>query len=227
MVALWTSGAAGDQNPLYWRLGEPAIAAQKRPQLAAAGGNPHDVIALANFVEATIDPKTLQLGTRLINSIGQLLGEEVIRVLDNITRTTAKIRIWGAQRMLTCPGRRRLDNGREGAPGVYEDGDPVNLRLGLLVIGTVAFAAVAGEPYTAIGQQVKQMAPYGHTMMVTLANGRSVGYIPDDAAYARHTFQVLSTRLKQGYAEQAIVNTLLDLMEQSMVDITIYRDNTI
>lgn len=215
VVALWTSGAAGDQNPLYWRLGEPALAAEKRPQLAAAGGDPNDVIALANFVEAKLDPQTLRLGTRLINSIGQLLGEEVIRVLENITRSSSEIRIWSAHQIIACPGRRRLDHGREGVPGQYEDAEPVKLRLGLLVIGTVALVAVAGEPYTLIGQRLKQLAPYGHTVVVTLANGRSVGYIPDDAAYERYTFQVLSTRLKQGYAERAIIDSALDLMDQS------------
>ncbi|MEZ4684464.1 MAG: hypothetical protein R2932_60650, partial [Caldilineaceae bacterium] len=218
MIALWTSGAAGDQNPLYWSAGEPAFAAEKRPQLAAAGGDPNDVIALANFVEATIAPKVLVRNTRLIDSIGQLLGEEVIRIVENTTRTSTDVRIWGAHQTISCPGRRRLDSGREGAPGQYEEGDPVALRLGLLVIGSVALAIVTGELYSVIGQRLKQLAPYGETMVVTLANGRSVGYIPDDAAYGRYTFQVLGTRLKPGHAEQAIVETLLDLMNQSMVN---------
>jgi len=52
-------------------------------------------------------------------------------------------------------------------------------------------------------------------VLVTLANERSVGYIPDDEAYERYTFQVLGTPIKQGYAEKAIINTMLDLMEQS------------
>lgn len=170
---------------------------------------------MANFVEGTIDPKVLARNTLLINSIGQILGEEVMRIMDGITRTMTTVPIWGAHQVIACPGRRRLDNGREGAPGHYEDGEPVDLRLGLLVLGTVALASVTGELYTVIGQRLKALAPYAHTLVVTLANGRSVGYIPDDAAYERHTFQVLSTRIKKGYAEKAIVNTLLDLMEQS------------
>jgi len=35
-------------------------------------------------------------------------------------------------------------------------------------------------------------------------------------AYERQTFQVLGSRIKKGCAEKAIVNTLLDLMEQNM-----------
>ena len=43
MVAIWTAGAAGDQNPLYLRLAEPAFAAQKRAQFVASGGDPDNV----------------------------------------------------------------------------------------------------------------------------------------------------------------------------------------
>ena len=216
VVAIWTAGAGGDQNPLYLRLAEPAIAAQKLPQFIAAGGDPENVPALARFVDADLDPKILDLNARLVNSIGQLLGEEVIRVMENITRTSSEVRIWSMHKTIQCPGRRRLDSGREGAPGTYEDADPIDIRLGLLLIGPIALAVVTGEPYNIIGQRLKKAAPYGHTIVVSLANGRSVGYIPDDSAYERHTFQVLNTRIKKGCAEQAIINGILDMMDQSM-----------
>ena len=216
IVAVWTAGAAGDQNPLYLRLAEPAIAAQKAPQFAAQGGDPTNVFALANYKDAQLDPKTLRLGARLVDSIGQLLGEEVIRVMENTTRTNAEVRIWGAQQYVTCPGRRRTNVGREGAPGTYEDADPIHIRLGLLVIGQIALVSVTGELYNIIAQRLKKVAPYGQTVVVTIANGKSVGYIPDDAAYARHTFQVLSTRIKPGCAEKSMLNAVLELMEQSL-----------
>jgi hypothetical protein len=54
-IAVWTAGAAGDQNPLYLRLAEPAIAAQKAPQFAAQGGDPKNVFALANYKDAKLD----------------------------------------------------------------------------------------------------------------------------------------------------------------------------
>ncbi|MGC9348437.1 MAG: neutral/alkaline non-lysosomal ceramidase N-terminal domain-containing protein [Anaerolineae bacterium] len=215
-VAIWTAGAAGDQNPLYMRLAEPAIAAQKRPQFAAAGGDPTNVFALANYQDAKLDPKALRLGARLVDSIGQLLGEEVIRVMGNMTRTSSRVRIWGAHQTVTCPGRRRLDRGREGAPGTYEDAEPVDIRLGLLVVDQIALVAVTGELYNIIAQRLKKVAPYGHTVVVTIANGKSVGYIPDDAAYGRHTFQVLGCRIKKGCAEQGIINTALDMMDESL-----------
>jgi hypothetical protein len=49
--------------------------------------------------------------------------------------------------------------------------------------------------------------------MVTLTNGMSnSGYIPNDAAFGYLTFEVLSSRCKPGYAENAIVNGILDLI---------------
>jgi neutral ceramidase len=215
LVAIWTAGAAGDQNPLYLRLSEPAITAQKRAQTMAAGLN-LDVLALANYMDAELDPKTLDLGARLVDSIGQLLGEEVIRVIENIRRTTSDMRIWGYQRMIRCPGRRRTNAGREGSPGTYEDAEPVDIRLGLIMINRIALVGVTGEPYTMIFQRLKRESPFTAVVMVTLASGKSVGYIPDDAAYERHTFQVLGARIRKGCAERRIVDAVLDMMDQSL-----------
>ena len=54
------------------------------------------------------------------------------------------------------------------------------------------------------------------TLMVTLTNGTAnSGYVPHDAAFGYHTFEVLSSCLQPGCAEGAIVNRLLDLMEQA------------
>jgi neutral ceramidase len=56
-----------------------------------------------------------------------------------------------------------------------------------------------------------------NTLMVTNSNGRTAsGYIIDDTAYGRNTFQILGNRLKPGNAEQGIVNGLLDLIQQYM-----------
>ncbi len=50
-------------------------------------------------------------------------------------------------------------------------------------------------------------------MMVTVANGGgNTGYIPNDAAFGYRTFEVLSSRLKPGCAESAIVNGLIEMM---------------
>lgn len=173
VVALWTSGAAGDQNPIALTPG-------------------------SDFA--------------LVDSLGQILGEEVIRVAAGI-KTSADVRIRGAQKVVECPG-----GTLEAEPGVpnrfkFQEAAPVEIRLGLLLLGDVALAGVSGEVLTMIHARLLKQSPVKHTIMVTHANG-AVGYIPDDAAYGQVSYEITSTRLKRGCAETAIVNGLLDLMKR-------------
>jgi hypothetical protein len=148
-----------------------------------------------------------------MESEGQILGEEVIRVMTNSTRTEQTVRIWGSQTDVSCPGRRRTDQGREGITASYVDGPSVPLRLGVLGIGHVALTSVDAEIYTPISQRLKRQSPLANTVMVTLANGAAPsGYIPDDASFSHNTFQVLSSRLKPGCAEDSIADGLTDLI---------------
>jgi len=80
------------------------------------------------------------------------------------------------------------------------------------MIGDVAISGVSGEVFTLISRRLQKDSPFNHTIMVTHANGSS-GYIPDDAAFDQITYEVTSSRLKPGCAENAIVNGLLGLMQ--------------
>jgi neutral ceramidase len=150
---------------------------------------------------------------RWMESEGDVLGEEVIRVMTNATRTERNVRIWGSQTEVSCPGRKRTDNGREGVAGTYVDGPPVPIRLGVLGIGDLALTSVNAEVYTLIAQRMKRQSPMANTVVVTLANGRAPsGYIPDDASFSHNTFQALGSRLKVGCAEDSIADGLTKLV---------------
>ena len=216
MVAVFVQGASGDQNPLYLRAGTNAMASR--------GGVPiTGYVMTREPVEAPIrdgkvktgplDPKLRDVLERVMDSEGVLLGEEAIRVTTNIKRLEASPTIAAGQKTVTCPGRKRTDTAREGTPGSYEEGDPVNIRLGVLRIGNIALTSVDGEVYSAIAQRLKRESPMANTIMVTLANGMAnSGYIPNDTAFGALTFQVLGSRLKPGCAETAIVNGLVDMI---------------
>ncbi len=219
MVAVFAQGASGDQNPLYMRAGTNDLASRSGVPIT---GN----VLTREKVEEPIrdnkvdarppDPKVRDTLERVMDSEGVLLGEEAIRIMTNTTRMSANPAIKAEQEMITCPGRKRLDNVREGSPGVYEDGDPVKIRLGVLRIGEVAFASIDAEIYTSIGLRLKMESPVADTIVVTLANGRAnSGYIPSDTAFGAYTFQVLGSHLKPGYAETAIVDGLLNLIDNT------------
>jgi len=170
VVSPWTSGAAGDQDPIY-RTG-------------------------TDF--------------RNVAALGQLLGEEVIRVAESI-RTTSRGRVRGMQKLMTCPGKRTVQSPGPGRDYTIEDADPVPIRLSLLVINDIAIAGVSGEVLTNISLRLKRESPFNRTLMVTHGNGSS-GYLPDDAAYDQVSYEIVATRARRGCAEGAIVDGFLDLM---------------
>ena len=170
VVAPWTSGAAGDQDPIY-RVG-------------------------TDF--------------RNVAALGQLLGEEVIRVADSIT-TSTRARIRGMQKVVTCPGKRTIQSPGPNREYKTEDADPVPIRLSLLVINDIAIAGVSGEVLTNISLRLKKESPFNRTIMVTHCNGSS-GYLPDDAAYDQVSYEIVTTRVKRGCAENAIVTGLVEMM---------------
>lgn len=171
VVSPWTSGAGGDQAPIYDRNG-------------------------TEF--------------RHVDMLGQILGEEVVRVAEEI-KTSPRGKITTLQRVVSCPGKRTVQPPGVGREFKIEDADPVQIRLSLLAIGDIALAGVSGEVLTMIGQRLKAESPFARTMLVTHCNGSS-GYLPDDAAWDEPAFEVVQARVKRGCAEDAIVNGLVEMM---------------
>jgi neutral ceramidase len=218
IVAVWSTGACGDQNPIYYQqtydLREIRIKDYAKRGIDISNAMPPGGQGLNKQ-----DPTVIRLMNQqkqMILSMGQFLGEEVMHVMRGMDRKSTGGRISGSQKMVRFPGRDRTNEGRAGFEGTYKDGDPVELRLGLLLIDDIAFGTVNAEVFNLIAQRLKKESPYARTMMVTLTNGiANSGYIPNDAAFGYLTFEVLSSRCKPGYAENAIVNGILDLMSNA------------
>jgi len=217
-VVIFSQGASGDQNPLYLRPSTDGLASMGNVPISGYDlvREPVEAPVRDGKVAAQpIDPAVRDHLEKFIDAEGAILGEEVIRVMTLTTETSDNVRIWGAQKTISCPGRRRTDQGREGVTGTYADADPVEMRLSVVGIGDVAFAGVDGEVYSRIAQDLRSESPMANTVMVTLANGRAgSGYIPDDESYGHQTFQVLGARNKEGCAEQSIANGLTGMISQ-------------
>jgi neutral ceramidase len=218
IVALWSSGAAGDQNPIYFQqtfdLRDIRIKDYAKRGIDISNAMPPGGQGL-NKKDPTV-MKLMNQQKQMILSMGQFLGEEVMHVMRGMDRMETSAQIDGRQKTVSCPGRERTDSGRAGFPGTYKDADPVEIRLGLLKLGDIMIGAVNAEVFNLIAQRLKRESPYAHTMMATLTNGSArSGYIPNDEAYGMYTFEVLSSRLKPGCAESSIVNGILDLMAES------------
>jgi Neutral/alkaline non-lysosomal ceramidase, N-terminal len=180
-VAVWTRGAAGDQNPVYmtWLTTHP-----ERPE---------------DF--------------SLVEALGQILAEEVIRIADNLVKENAatSVTIGGEQKVVSCPGHRFEPAIQPGTAPKFVATDAVNLRLGVLKINDIALVIVNGEVTTPIWERLKQASPYTNIVMVDTANG-ALSYLTEDEAYDRLTFEVIRTRPQRGCAENAIIRNALEMM---------------
>ena len=218
IVAVWSTGACGDQNPIYYQqtydLREIRIKEYATRGIDISNSMPPGGEGLNRN-----DPqvaKLMQQQKQMIASMGQFLGEEVLHVMRGIERKESEVNIYASQKTITCPGRKRLDEGRAGYAGTYQDADSIDIRLGLIIIDDIAFSSVGGEVFNPISTRLKKESPFAHTMMLTLTNGYAKsGYIPNDAAFGNYTFEVVSSKLKPGFAESAIVNGILDMMYES------------
>lgn len=221
MVMVFVQGASGDQNPLHLRTGTNVMAGASGVDISGFELVREDVegpLREGSVERMSNDPKADEALKRWMDAQGQVIGEEAIRVMTHMDRLTGDVSMGGRQTVLTCPGRTRTDQGREGQPGTYADGPDVNIRLGVLGINEIALASINAEVYNLIAQQLKAASPLANTMFVTVANGRAnSGYIPTDDAYGRNTFQVLGSRLKPGCAQTGIVKSVTDMIYDYMM----------
>jgi len=227
MITAFTQGASGDQNPLYLRTSTNVMASRNRSEITGyvMDRESSEALLRPNAGEAgqPADPAVMDDLLRFMESEGQLLGEEVIRVMTLTEDLQDNVAIVAAAEVLSCPGRVRTtgsawDNAtREGVSAEYEDGPDVPIHVGVVRIGNIAVASSTGELYTRIGQRVKKASPLDDTMLVTLTRPyRANGYTPDDLSYGHQTFQVLGARTKQGCAETTIAEGIRSLVVDSL-----------
>lgn len=154
----------------------------------------------------------------IVTAMGTLIGETAINAMrQSSQRLTSNPPIWGGSVQVTCPGRDRIDaSGRQGVKADYRDGAPVEIGVGLIRLGELAFVGINSEPYSEIVQHLKNRSPLAQTTVMGLTNGwGNFGYIYSNNASDHLTFQVIGSRLKPGCAEDKIIDAALKLIDQS------------
>lgn len=237
-VAVFAQGASGDQNPnlaqpiydlIDNRTGAPHANNTRltRPGFWVESAAEHNVnarLAAASSAPIPADKRAAyQMAVArtgaLVSAKGAILGETVLDVMRFGTphlQEGGKIAV--AKEELTCPGRDRQDQAdpvREGALPPYAEGDVVRINQTVLRLGDAYIVAVNGEVYSEIATRLKREATVAQVMMTTLANGwTNGGYIYSNAAASHLTFQVISSRLKAGCAEDAMVRSATTMIRE-------------
>ena len=206
-VVLWTSAAAGDQNPTLFTLRD----------YDEKDGFPH----MARLLPGA--------QYQLIRIMGKQHGEDILKVLDSVRHYNRNMPVIFAENTIELPthciadGRREMElNGLANAlerlpegeemPETVDTGETVPVYMQQAVLGDIAIVGIAAEIYSLIGKAMKEASPFRHTMIVTHV-GPSAGYILDKTSTDHRCFQYYS-RVKPGSGDEAIVENELLLFDE-------------
>jgi hypothetical protein len=148
-------------------------------------------------------PETVLMGT--------LLGEEVVHVYRDISKTESGGVISSSIETIQCP-RRTGDQKDDELPGLDKQ-TTVPITITVSHIGNdVAFIGFNVEMFTEIGLAIKQGSPFKHTFIITHCNGSS-GYLPVAKLYKEGGYEINSTHFAFGSDDIVVRKALRMLYE--------------
>lgn len=223
VVIAWSSGAAGNQNPLL----------SHNLQYEYADGY------------STSVPFPDGIGFMLMEYCGRNHGADIVRGIDDILDYSENMPMVHVSKNVQLPAQKRADGLPKGRPirmGGYrlrsddmpygmvppipdvpemvDDSDnSIELGMQLHIIGDIALVCVNAEPYCEIGRDMKAASPYKKTMIVTHTGDKlkSAGYIMDRESVARGSkvFQAFGY-VKAGACEKPMIENELKLFDMAL-----------
>lgn len=163
----------------------------------------------------------------LVSAMATILGEEAIATAAETRLHDGLVTLRGFERSFDCPGKVTTPLNWPGhcdcsadpsvAPPIFSDvdGPPVTVSMGLLRIGDLAIVEVDANVSPAVWLKLVAASPFNKTMLASLAYG-PIHYVVADADYPLHTYEVTASTAKMGHAEQAFLDTALDLLSDAL-----------
>ena len=195
-VAAWSSGAAGDMNPL--------------PSTFAA----------------YVDPDTNEIGhmhlanLEVLNYIVANQFMSIMEAMNNIPYYSAKADIAGALEYSKTPLFKRIigENGRPVGITDEIDEKTFDVRMQTLRIGDVLLIGIGGELFNSFAEELKALSPLRNTAVINhnLSLISLVGYIHDDDAIARQyaLFPGMGTNIVPGYLSASLREHFTNMLEK-------------
>lgn len=194
-VAMWTSGAAGDQNPIFMNTcfyPDPETGVCVKEAIPNGDYNLLKVLSARHFAD-------------------------ILAANEQIQSLTDSVQIFGAERDSVCPGGETIVE----EPGNifskilrFEDGEDFKIRVKLLVLGPIALYGIGGELYSSIGEYVKEHSLLKHTLIVNHSI-KNVKYILDDAALEAGCVAAGEARYKKGYVKETLTQSLEAMLKEA------------
>lgn len=200
-VVIWTSSAAGDQNPYLFCLTD-----------YDSDGFPH----FAKWLPGS--------QYQLIGILGRQHGVDICRGLNSICCKQENMPIRFTETHVLLPGQKppakadmatnslyinhqkRLLKGEKLVVMEEDSNHPFDLYLQQAVLGDMAFIGLGAEVYSRLGRDCMEVSPYKKTFIVTHV-ARARGYIVDRYSADHTTFQAYGP-IRPGKADEKILKAI-------------------
>jgi neutral ceramidase len=91
-------------------------------------------------------------------------------------------------------------------------GEPIQAEVQVIALGNqLAWVAMPGEMFVQLGQALKALSPFPHTILAELGNG-AIGYVPDRGAYPQGAYEVVASWVAAGSGEQMVDSAVRQLI---------------
>ncbi len=216
-VCMWSSGAAGNQNPLL----SHGLQYEYSDGWTSAVDYPDGV------------------GHMQMELMGRTHGADAVKGLDSIKQYKQKMSIKHLRKSAYLPAQKKADPNapttafRMGGRGTdrsdvpYGQIPPVpegpkmadnglaEMKMHLIILGDIAILCANAELYCQIGRDMKLASPYKNTFVMTHTDMTKTGYILDESSKDYKVFQAFSA-IKPGSSDKIIVRCELDLFEEAL-----------
>lgn len=197
-VALWTSGAAGDVNPVL--MNEMCYPSVEDGSYVA---------------EQLAGDQTLFLRVMVSRHYA-----DVAAALKKITCDQSSAELTALVKWVETPGRKFPEEGFAIPEGENENPE-YRIRLQGLRIGDLAICGVSGELYTSFARKIQALSPFARTLIINhdacqMANSQ---YILDDDAIERNALGYNHSFIRPGFVagalEKAVTELFAELREET------------
>ncbi|MDE7183325.1 MAG: hypothetical protein K2O40_02385 [Lachnospiraceae bacterium] len=210
-VVLWTSAAAGDQNPELYCLRD-----------YGEDGFPY----MARLVPG--------LQYNMIRIMGKRHGVDICNTIDRIDTYSSRMPLKFGQKMIELPAQKfeapfdhqrindltnhiyKPEPGEELPVAVPDEEHTVPLYIQELIFGDIAFVGVAAEIYALIGKACKEISPYRKTMVITHI-GPNAGYVIDRTSVSHQCFEQFGP-IRAGGCDEVIAEGVRSLFDDMLED---------
>ena len=146
----------------------------------------------------------VEKGLEIVNRLGHEMANDILPSIRSAERIEAG-EIACGETSIRYPGKARMQMKPRKTVEWQPEGEQT-VTAEVIALGEVAFVAVKPEVNTVTEEQLHEVSPYKHTLLMSMTNG-GMKYMPDALSYERISWEAQNSPLMPGAAEAWVKET--------------------